>query len=816
MNSPQKKHHLAALTHDGVIWQWKIQEKRSSKVLSGFSKDKEFLKIIISGQNEGVSSAISSLCVSPFSEHILAFGTFMGTIQIVESATLTTKAEFSVRNAEPVRGIRWLSKTSVIFFSSQETTKGMYKNMLSILDLKTGKLTDIRQTSTPENTFIRAIRISSGFQYFILLLKERPFELWDVKTLKLITIGKLPQITALEWAPLEKSDLQDVAEGKNVQERFIFTLPDGSIHFYTINRRTMIMSPLQVELSTGIISSIAWKDQYLVSGDTVGTIHCWNLLERKSTVFTTNKGLVKRIKFAPGDDDVHLIIVMFQEGDFGIWDLDHSVRIANSNYLVGRDLKAIDLDWASDSNPVVATSDGCIRILDRSLCISSSKQFFRATLSRKTVLYTPFLLAPRNAILLKVFLQHDFGERFQSLAINPKKSAAMESEDEDYELVTKNLISFVDPSVVDKIRRSKSKAEQCYHVCKFYGNEEEMQFWAILLDYLNNPRTQSDSSIPFAPTISLHSKGSLPPTDVLASTLTGVQLSSDSSQSTSSEEYPVKSNILLSREKLIQQEKKKETYLMSSSAKEEYDVVKRVAEFNLLLGEKQKAMDLLLSTPISHPNSFADSLMAITIAASMSPEIYRDMVHQVAIKLMENGSLADGTQLLCTIGRHEEAARLLQNAGKWSDAAWLAKLCLPWAQCSTILTTWVEHLLESNHQMPAIFLIVMQGKMEWALNELIKAKQIELAALFSQICSDMKLFSADSPSIGETVQPVYVKYGQYLFDIGCREGASYYWALAESLSNVPQQQSALKKSPTRGEESSRQETSEGIEKSPSS
>jgi hypothetical protein len=45
--------------------------------------------------------------------------------------------------------------------------------------------------------------------------------------------------------------------------------------------------------------------------------------------------------------------VLFNEGDFGIWDLDYSLRISMSNYLRQRDLKTIDVDWLNDAMPVV-------------------------------------------------------------------------------------------------------------------------------------------------------------------------------------------------------------------------------------------------------------------------------------------------------------------------------------------------------------------------------------------------------------------------------------------------------------------------------
>ena len=72
-------------------------------------------------------------------------------------------------------------------------------------------------------------------------------------------------------------------------------------------------------------------------------------------IFETNKGLVRRIKFSPSPTS-HQVLVLFHDGDFGIWDLDYNVRVATSSYFRMRDLKATDIDWVSDSQPIVATT----------------------------------------------------------------------------------------------------------------------------------------------------------------------------------------------------------------------------------------------------------------------------------------------------------------------------------------------------------------------------------------------------------------------------------------------------------------------------
>lgn len=71
-----------------------------------------------------------------------------------------------------------------------------------------------------------------------------------------------------------------------IKEEFVFTLPDGSTRSYIVENNNIVQNDLlHADLGIGIISSLAWKDDWLVSGDTLGTIHCWNLLTKKSTYF---------------------------------------------------------------------------------------------------------------------------------------------------------------------------------------------------------------------------------------------------------------------------------------------------------------------------------------------------------------------------------------------------------------------------------------------------------------------------------------------------------------------------------------------------
>lgn len=67
--------------------------------------------------------------------------------------------------------------------------------------------------------------------------------------------------------------------------------------------------------------------------------------------FATNRGMIRKMLFSPSRG--HLLLTLFNEGEFAVWDVDHGVRLSVSSYLLGRSLKALDLDWMSPFSPIV-------------------------------------------------------------------------------------------------------------------------------------------------------------------------------------------------------------------------------------------------------------------------------------------------------------------------------------------------------------------------------------------------------------------------------------------------------------------------------
>eukprot|EP01114_Cavostelium_apophysatum_P016161 TRINITY_DN4543_c0_g1_i5.p1 TRINITY_DN4543_c0_g1~~TRINITY_DN4543_c0_g1_i5.p1 ORF type:complete len:1158 (+),score=259.94 TRINITY_DN4543_c0_g1_i5:107-3580(+) len=789
---------LASVTNDGTVWLWNYTK---------FSHDWKFC---VSGLGESISSSISSLCVSPFSqetESLIALGTYNGTLQLIDMVNSRSVREYTMWN-QAVRCVRWLSPTSIMAFYCEEVGKNEYKNRLAILDLKTGKHSETRVTNGTENTFIRGIRVSSAKNYFIILLKDRPFELWDMKKLTLLRIMKpYSQVTALEWAPLkatspfEKSAANEVKVNK---EEFIFTLPDGSLHYFSVEEGVVNSSEMLADLGSGIVLSLAWKNDFIVAGDTIGTLHCWNTRTKTSQVFSTNKGLIRRIRFSPSPQ-THQIMVLFNEGDFGIWDIDHNTRVSVSSYLKGRDLRVIDCDWITENTPIVATSDGSVRILDRSLSISNSPLSMNSI--RKPIV-TPLLLPFTHTLHLKVLLQHSIEPgkfSYEPATTVPSFDAVLLQRDEQNAKRTPELalVDYVNKSFLSEIHAASSITQRCLLIAKFYGSDNDIKFWTLATwafdrfsskGEVDNTGTKQESalnnSVEFSHIIITEEE-----INQQKSRFEAESQMKHKETISPTQRLPPWFDLLLEND--VIREVERERAVLHEKKKEGYELTKKVAEFNLLLGEKQKAVDLLMETPYGQPLSLVDGLKAAVISASISPDSFNNTVKLIATNLIANGNLDEGVQLLCLIGKSLDACRYLQSYDRWADAAWLAKVTLQENECAVVMRRWAQFLIQSGQKIKAVQILLTLGEFHQVLQLLHEAKDFDTAALFLSACNEKGFLRADRPDetpsrpssssfsamrsmvpLEQLAQAVHLEYGAFLQRLGNTTAAEFYFRKA--------------------------------------
>lgn len=761
--SPLQPHQLIGLMSDSNLWRWDFVEGGSPTRAGG--------RVYVSGQAHHLSNPVSTVTVSPFAQRghpLLALGTFNGTIQIVDMVKLRTRSQYLVHGPIapsnfPVRGLYWLTASTLIFYTCEDVGKGEFINKVFLLDLHTGRLREIRKSNAAEATFIRGLRVSPLRQYFVLMLKDKPFELWDIASLSTIALLKASQVTALDWCPTQGTP---TGAGVRPREQFMFVLADGTTHQHSVGDGGVTVVPFQGEVGTGIISSIAWKDSLLVSGDTAGTIHCYNLETKRALVFNTNKGLVRNIVFAPGDKG-HQILVNFSEGEFGVWDVDHGVRISTSSYLKSRDLRALDLDWLTPSHPVVSTSDGCVRVLDRSLSSSPSPILWEHV-AEEAPLHSPALLGGFLPAMLKVHLLHPRSKVPRGLV------EALDALDAD------TLQTLRDPSL--------SITERCRRVATYFADENEIRFWTLAGHFLAGPPqgtaasslsvddlTSKLATLQATPTTASggvaggdggDDPNSRPPASAAAS------IPAEAGGGAPKLEFGVLCSSRTAR--TLEWERARASELASANIT--YDLSRKLTDLHLLLGERDKAMRLLLDTPAAHPNFYPDMLKACVVAASHSQQSFQQTVGEVAHNMVASGWLEDGVQLLCLVGRGAEACRHLQDHARWTDAAWLAKIVLSDAEAAAVLRHWVAHLVTAGRKAKAAEILLSLGEGAEAVELLYEAGELGRAALLAQACP------ADRKPEPGLLTRVYADYAARLKALG-HPAMSHYQALLSTLVN---------------------------------
>lgn len=980
--SPSSKLLLSLTSSDGVVWCIQYMGPTTS-----VDKNSATPTLLICGELECVTSAISSISVwnedasdpatgddEPFrpsgvrfspsvssthyfgaprsrigkntssssshanqSSNLVAVGSHDGRLLLVDMMENSIRRMFSVQPGCALRGVRWISATKVICFTTENIDKTMHRNRIKLIDLGTGQVTEIRKKNEPEPTFIRGIRLSPSKTYLIVLLKDQPFQVWELKTGSLLRSLPFPHLTALEWNPtiigaagnttLGTTALNDglgfgssasnfgsvnglvslppmassasvgsttgsfgsASSGlspnstppssfttnsfatKPLREQFVFSNPDGTLYFFQVDNNQVTPLPsMKVEPGVGIVASIAWKDNLLVAGDTNGTIVSYHLDKKRPQMFETGKGLVRRIRFGPatdGDTGFHNILVLFNDGDFGIWDLEFNVRVSISSYFRARDLKALDLDWWNPHQPIIATTDGAIRLVDRSLSQGSNSPILFSHISYP--LNCPSILPPKQALFLKTMLTHpELADGQSSISPSPSrlttddaaspidlsssgthprpgKHAISHSSENSSPVhsLSFSLSSSLRGLVPDEVLTALSQpglniAERGLLIANYFGNPQEQRFWTLVSHSFRSKRTppvfkggsllgpsayanQTNESSSNKDPSSLSSSQALgtgsasgenlgSPSQrsmTSSSSQTSVDPFTNASQTiiinaepgqpepealeeTKASSLPVYFDLLLDPSQLralhmsgaaLQEKKRAQNYQLTQS----------ITDFHLTLGQKDKAMELLLETPPDNPMYYADVLKACVVAASLSPDTFRNTVKLVATSLIANGSVDEGVQLLSLIGKSLDACRYLQSHDRWVEAAQLAKLTLGYDDAGHIYKKWVEHLVSEDMLVEAIEIEITLGEYDVVLALLHKAHLYELAALFALAAQENGILTeewirehptdADTSRLAATpatlptlLESVFLDYGWYLHKIGCKVAAAHF------------------------------------------
>lgn len=339
-----------------------------------------------------------------FHKSLLAVGNTNGFVQIFDLNSGKLYRELKV-HSHPVVGIEWIGLNAFISYANSLETRNHQINddviwELCITELDTGRTVQLKTGHSADSSLILSVKASHLRQYFIIIYKSNPFEIWDLDSLSLLrrVPKKFSSIVAAEWSPLysKKVDTSKInsttattnEEANNqayhtkdnqetttstttssnapLKENFVVINKQGELfHFSIAGSLVKEISRIPPESSIDKpVTAIAWKSDHIVLGQNNGNINVWDLEKKESRTMCTMRGSIKRIRFAPGRGNMK-ILLLFDDG-VDIWDIK-KLRLISSLSDARSDPRftdVIDAEWAASDRPVILSSDGRAVVTD--------------------------------------------------------------------------------------------------------------------------------------------------------------------------------------------------------------------------------------------------------------------------------------------------------------------------------------------------------------------------------------------------------------------------------------------------------------------
>lgn len=794
-------------------------------------------KFVISRLDSTLTS--SACCLSRNVESdLLAVGTNGGSIQIFDLAKFKLLNEVLVQNSPtPVRGVKWVSRDRLIFFVTDPVDKVNYKNKVALLTLGNGQLEYLLKGTELQSTYIRGIRISPSRKYVIILFRDMPLQIWDLTTFSILKfVNAIALISSIEWADSSFSE----------KESFIFVCPDGKVHRYKIEDNAIVQVSQLYDISLKSVTTIAWKENLIVFGDATGVVVYLDTSTNTLHSFQTNS-YVRKVQFEPtrmvtsgsqkfqqsyrgfihlADDAKHQAGGNSNAASSGavslnpdviVWDFQKHQQIANSHpSLRSRGISCELVDWACEGQIIVYCSDGALRILDRSLLACNAPVGTHTAVAA----FFPFNVNPMLALKAKSmlhFLNFDFASFVQTISgvgLDARPTLPKTFVDAQFlsESVSPAIIEIINVSAkasdsLDALQENFLRKEIL--ISNYFGNKLDIEFWELLRYLLSRtpkiPVVESSSSQPESNTP--RSQAQPTASQSTAATTSQPKSSSASESSSSLKALPAVASSFFSptvgQPPIYQTAKDTKQSVAEKSALynqhtqyKDTDAAteKRIADFQLLMGNKEKVVEKLLETDVNSNQFMLSALKACVISASISTEAFQNSIKLLATNLIANGQLLQGVELLSLIGKGLDSCRYLQTYDKWEYAAWLAKATLTESEVAIVMRRWANHLIENpseEDKNKALNIFLMINDYHEVLQILCDHENmIEKAVPFYILVQKSlkentvtKKYGASRPllPLPKLLQSIFVKYSLQLQNIGFHDGAHFFESVSKLI-----------------------------------
>ena len=396
----------------------------------------------------------------------------------------------------------------------------------------------------------------------------------------------------------------------------------------------------------GIVSYITWKGDMLVLGDIDGNVNFWDLKAKVSRVSPMHRGAIRRIKFAPGKGNMRML-VLFNDG-IEVWDMageEKSLWSMKSN----KD-QVIDADWFSSTFPVLLFADGSVRVCNPAIRGTNSPIVDKEL---DQSVFQPRFMDPTSSIRLKHHLQHQ--------PWRPTYDAQNYSSEESDPTIQKQL-DLISEEVLGLLYNCPyGTAERCIHTAQMFGDKSDYHFWKVALHYLKSERVRK--ACPSCQEIKKVTPESPSPSNSYDDFLLPSDLDEDSDDSGLSlhtcqcMRASLDSNFDVLCDNAFYRKLQVYNVALCDSHRASVEHTRKCAEKLILLGEMDRAVQILLEGEPTDPSYYTDALRACLIATVKSSGASQSTIKLVATNLIASGKLSEGVEMLCLVDKGIDACR---------------------------------------------------------------------------------------------------------------------------------------------------------------
>jgi WD40 repeat protein len=702
-------------------------------------------RFFIQSKRDAIGAGVTAVCVRSPSACI---GLASGIIQIVDLEEQRVKLEAKVLESA-VLGIRWISRTTLLCYSSRETpgTKCFVNRVVSF-HCVSGTVTDVRKFSTDERAQIRGIRCSDSGKYLVVLMKDKPSELWDLVTYSIIrTFRFASEVMSLEWSTMSLAiDSADCGEDVNLNnaasgvdaiptvDTFTILLADGVVQSYVIdNNTTKAVGVVSATLGTNNPTLLAWHHPYVVVGDSSGFLHVLHAPSQEIWAFQLSRQAIRTLKFSSLSSD-YFVIAVSQDGMVYCVDIKGQSQVSGG---IGvKSERFLDADWAAPKMPLLLHEDGSLHIVPLNLRLS------RLPILRKNLL-GPFSMtgmdiarcrAVAEAGLLGPFDMHGSLNAQHCLEFISGFPTVVQWRDSLAPIISQRL-------------RCQEIYKRLANVARYFGDAECAMMWTALEHHsaygkLDDTDTAEDLPRSFGDALSEHRSAE----KVEASTVEAEQ----------SALLPAPISFVRSKQAL--QDVLSRQLSSRVSAEPSREIMHLLSAHHVFMGDLEGAIGIQLRTPVDDPCYVEDALRACVIAAASSQKDFHDIVKLVGSQLISAGKLYAGCELLFLIGRGLDALRYLQQVGRWKEAAIIARTGLSQSDFKIVFQLWAEKLIDERKLFRAATVYISAGMYGEAVKLLADAGEVASAFFLMQLTME----SVSTPEI-------VAKYEAFLLGLGEEE-----------------------------------------------